>query len=193
MDGNDPLSEEGGDGPRAVRRRYADRGYDWEAIKHEVIHSDWSIDRIARKYGPHVSTVRARAKKEGWVRLIGTVPLMPGPKPPGPGTNKGGRPTAAETRRRNLARRLFKVIDAMLQEIETRMQQAEGNAAPRSAADTERDVRGANNLMSLYAKLVELDKQSGSETEGAAGNEDADQFRRELALRLDRLRREGET
>jgi hypothetical protein len=209
MDDNDPLGGEGGDGSRtqcdvpragerAPRRPYSDRGYDWEAIKHAVIHSDWSFDRIAAKYGPHPSTIRARAKKEGWVRLVGTVPLTPGRKPPQPGANKGGRPTAAETRRRNLSLRLFKVIDAKLKEIEARMQQQGESGAPPSGADTERDVRGVNTLMGLYAKLVELDEAARKDKEGSQSaatmrSEDAEALRRDLALRLDRLARARET
>jgi hypothetical protein len=192
MNGNDPLGREGGDRSRAKSAGKAREAVDWEAIKHAYIYGDMSLRRISDTFGSSERTISDRAKKGGWVRLVGTKRLPCGRRARLPGAPRTPRQTADQVRRHGLALRLFKVIDAKLQEIETRMQQADADAAPRSAADTERDVRGVNTLMSLYAKLVELDKQSGSETEGAARSENADQLRRDLALRLERLNRQGD-
>jgi hypothetical protein len=89
---------------------------------------------------------------------------------------------------------LYQVLDVKLKEIETRMQQVEGeSAAPQSSADAERDVRSLTALARIYSKLVELDEaanRKGSGKAEAARSDDADQLRRDLALRLERLNRE---
>jgi transposase-like protein len=185
MDGTDAQDEARGEveaAPRGSR----------EGVRHDYVHGDLSIARIAAKHGISDTTVGDWAKAEGWVRLVGTKPLKTGRKPRPPGAPAPKRPTADQIRRRSLALRLSKVIDAKLQEIETRMQQADASAAPPSAAETERDVRSVSTLMGLYAKLVELNKQARSDTREAAGIEDADQLRRELLRRLERINRQGD-
>jgi hypothetical protein len=49
--------------------------------KNDFIHGDRSLDRIARAHGMSRTALVVRAKKEGWVRLVGTKPLKTGPKP----------------------------------------------------------------------------------------------------------------
>jgi hypothetical protein len=54
-------------------------------------------------------------------------------------------------------------------------------------------MRSLSALARIYAKLVELDDQAkgqGSATDAATRSDDADQLRRDLALRLERLNRE---
>ncbi|MGV1013483.1 MAG: hypothetical protein ACOYB4_00780 [Methyloceanibacter sp.] len=194
MEQDDPLDREGGDRSRMESAGEASSAVDWEAIEHEYIYGDKSLKRISDAFGSSPGTISARAKDGGWVRLVGTKRLPRGRKARLPGAPRTPRSTADQLRRRRLAQQLFKIIDAKLQEIETRMQQAEANAMPPSAADTERDVRSINSLMGLYAKVVELDeaaKQSGSDAEEEAKSEDAEQLRRDLARRLERLNREG--
>jgi hypothetical protein len=191
MEQDDPLGREGGDDPRTKNAGDAPTEVDWAAIEHAHIHGDMSLRRISDAFGSSERTISDRAKKGGWIRLVGTKALPRGRRPRLPGAPRTPRATAKQVRRHALALRLFKVIDAKLQEIETRMQQAEASAAPLSAADTERDVRSVTSLTGVYTKLVELDKQAGSETQGAVGSEDAEHLRRELALRLERLHRAG--
>jgi transposase len=214
MNGNDPLGREGGDGPCADGEAASVEGEPptarsddsrvenasgafptvREAVEQDYVYGDLSIDRIAAKHGTSDKTVTRWAKEGGWVRLVGTRPLKPGRKPRPPGAPPAKRATIAEMHRRNLVRRLYQVLDVKLKEIETRMQQVEGeSAAPQSSADAERDVRSLTALARIYSKLVELDEaanRKGSGKAEAARSDDADQLRRDLALRLERLNRE---
>ena len=99
----------------------------------------------------------------------------------------------------SLAARLYLAIDRKVQEIEMRMQQAEDEG--RSAANSEREARTLSALARVYAKLVELDGASKPATEkreteskpsSARSGEDAEQLRRDLARRLERLDRSGD-
>jgi hypothetical protein len=189
MEQDDPLGPEGGDRSRAESAGDAPTGIDWVGIEREYIYGDKSLNRIAALYGSSSGGIRYRAKRDGWVRLFGTTPLTPGPAARLP---RAPRPNADQLRQRRLARRLFKVIDAKLQEIETRMNKADANAAPPSAADTERDVRSVSSLIGLFDKVVELDEAArkagkGSETSTVRSEADADRLRRDLAERLGRI------
>ncbi len=175
----------------SVRPSGPDRDYDWVAIRHAVIHSGWSFERIAREYGPHASTIGVRARRHGWVRLVPMVPVAIERKPPAPGSNKGGRPPAAEVRRRRFVRRMFLVLDGKLGEMEARMAEAAREGVTQSAADTERDMRSVSQFMQIYAKLVELEEKarglSKTGSKSTKGAMDAEEFRRDLALRLERI------
>jgi hypothetical protein len=197
MEHDDPLDREGGEDSRAGEGQDP---IDWEKIKHDFIYGDWSLVRIAELRGSSESTISRRAKREGWVRLVGTKCLRSGPKPNPPGTPKPKPKTAAQRRRIDMVQRLFEVLDAKMREIEERMVQANsaGANAP-SAADAERDTRALNAIARLYAKLVELDEaarkdeaKQGSDTPPTTRSDDADQLRRDLALRLQRLDRGGD-
>jgi hypothetical protein len=197
MDGNDPLDREGGE--QTCAGDAADP-IDWEGIKHAYVHGDMSLERIAEARGSSATTISKRAKREGWVRLIGTKRLRSGPKPRLPGAPRPKPKTPAQRRRSEMVRRLFEVLDTKLKLLEERMAEAQAEgAAPQSAADTERDARSLNALARLYAKLVELDEAAkapaskggeGSDKDAATRSDDADQLRRHLALRLERLDRE---
>ena len=100
---------------------------------------------------------------------------------------------------KSLAARLYLAIDRKVQEIEMRMQQAEDEG--RSAVDVERDARTLSAFARVYAKLVEFDgakkpatekRETESKPSPARSSEDADQLRRDLALRLERLDRGGD-
>jgi hypothetical protein len=129
-----------------------------------------------------------RAKKEGWVRRVGTKPLKSGPKPRAP-----RRPSVRKLRR-DLAQRLLEALDKRLTLLETRMN-GELDQVTQSAADAERDARALSSYMRIYAKIVELDEKArgaakkASDKSAAKPEEacDADRLRRDLALRLQRL------
>lgn len=137
MDGNDPLDREG-----VAETHAADPSdpIDWDKIKHAYVHGDMSLDRIADAFGSSETTISDRAKKGGWVRLVGTKPLPRGRRPRPPGTPRPKQPTADQLRRRQMVRRLFEVLDGKMRQLEDRMANAEGGSPP-SAADTERDAR----------------------------------------------------
>jgi len=62
-----------------------------------------------------------RAKKHGWVRLVGTKRLRPGPKPRSPGGPKAKRAAAEQVRRRDIVRRLLEALDKRLTHLEKRI------------------------------------------------------------------------
>jgi hypothetical protein len=136
-----------------------------------------------------------RAKKEGWVRLVGTKTLKPGPKPRAAREAKIQRAAVDELRRRDIVRRLLEALDKRLVHLEKRMAPDAEGEPTQSAADAERDARTLSGLARLYAKLVELDDsasakgkpdQDKSVTKPEA-TDDADRLRRDLAVRLQRL------
>ena len=133
------------------------------SAKNDFIHGDRSLDRIARARGMSRTALVVRAKKEGWVRLVGTTPLKTGPKPRPPGEPKR---THAQLRR-DMVKRLLEALDKRLMLLETRMApDAELGGALQSAADAERDARTLTGLARLYAKLVELDDAARAEGKG---------------------------
>ena len=192
---DDPLDEAGGEGARADQETPR---VDWDKIEHAYIHGDWSLDRIADAYGSSDRTIGARAKKYGWVRLVGTKRLPSGRRARLPGAKRPTRATVDQLRRRAMIRRLLEVLDGKLTEFETRMAEAQAIGAPPSAADSERDARSLTALARLYAKLVELDEaakqpsEQGSDTATRRTGDDADQLRRDLALRLQQLNQAGD-
>ncbi len=194
MEQDDPLNREGDEDIRADGEQDS---VDWEKIKDDFINGDWSIARIAEARGSSETSIGKRAKREGWVRLIGTKRLRSGPKPRLPGVP---RPTPDQRRRRQMIKRLFEVLDGKMRQIEERMAQAESaDGAVQSPAEAERDMRMLSSLARLYAKLVELDDAvlkseagQGTDNDAATRSEDADRLRRDLALRLERFNRTGD-
>lgn len=195
MEQDDPLDREGGEQARAGD------GVDWAQIEHSYIHGDWSLMRIAEAHGSTPTTITAYAKKYGWVRLVGTKSLKRGRRPRLPGAPMSKRATVDQLGRRKIVRRLLEVLDGKMREFEERMAHMQDSGAAPSAADTERDARSLNALARLYAKLVELDEAAkppsskdsqGSDKLAATRSDDADQLRRDLALRLERLNRAGD-
>ncbi|GAB4225349.1 MAG: hypothetical protein Kow0032_01000 [Methyloligellaceae bacterium] len=95
---------------------------------------------------------------------------------------------AARARRAGIIARLYRALDRKMREIEARMASGES----LSPADGERDARMMHALARLYEKLGELeaaeraDKEGGA-IESAAGDKDAEQFRHEIAARLERM------
>lgn len=187
MDENDPLDREGSDGPHgpdvsdtdaldgpAIRRLYGvdrEAPIDWAGIKHAVLRSGVSLDRIGDAFGVSGTAVGQHIKKEGWVREVPTKPLpfggkvRTGPRIP-PGLSPG------ERRKRRMLERLYKVLDGKMKTLEERIMRAPAPDGGQSAADAERDARTLSALARLYAKLVELDDRAeeqakGSETEAA--------------------------
>ena len=199
MEQDDPYDREGGEQSLAGEARPP---IDWEQIEHDYIHGDWSIRRIAEARGSSGTTIGKRAKKEGWVRLVGTKRLPTGPKPRLPGAPRPKPMTPDQRRRRQMLKRLFEVLDGKMRQIEERMAQAESaDGAGQSPAEAERDMRTLSSLARLYAKLVELDEAAKppaskdgqvSDNDTATRSEDADRLRHDLALRLERLNRAGD-
>ncbi len=163
---------------------------DWERVKEEFMHAMDSLDVIAARNGIGRGALSRRAKAGNWERKVKTERR--------PRRTKAELETAAAERTRRtlsltLAARLYLAIDRKLQEIEQRMQDTEQQG--RSAADAEREARTLSALARVYAKLVELDEAAKpaakTQKEGRPStprsSDDADQLRRDLARRLERL------
>ncbi|MEP9352061.1 hypothetical protein ABLE93_00530 [Xanthobacter sp. KR7-65] len=114
----------------------------------------------------------------------------------------GGRPVpapAGRPDRKGLLRRLWRAAERQINEIEDRLARAADpvaeDAAPRAAADTEKDARAlavlARTLRELSALEADARKMRKAKTQDD-GIRDLDSFRRELARRLDRLREGGD-
>jgi hypothetical protein len=135
-------------------------GADWQGIKQAYIHGDWSLRRIGDFHGASEHQIRAEAKRNKWVRLVGTKPLRR--------TAKATDAKPNELRRRNMVRRLLDALDKRLLQLEARMApDAKAGGETQSAADAERDARTLSGLARLYAKLVELDTSAQAEGERA--------------------------
>lgn len=195
MEHDDPLDREGAaQAPAAPANATDQDAIDWTAVEHDFIHSGLSQERIAERHGTTRQRVARRAKADGWARLVPTKPLPFGPKPRPPGAPK---PSRAQRRAARILERLYRALDEKMKLLEERMAQAQSaDGVPQSAADAERDTRNLGAFARLYAKLVELDEAArnnktgqGSDKPAATRSDDADQFRRDLALRLERLNR----
>jgi hypothetical protein len=160
---------------------------DWEGIKQLFMHSGMSLVRIGATCGVSGCTIGDRAKRDGWVRVAPMVPLPRGRKP-----RVGPRPTSAESRRRRMLLRLTRAVEHTLDSIEARM--SVDAKTPDTPADDERNARTFTTIVRVCEKLKEMEKEleEGSGSTDLRSSADAEQFRRELALRLDRLTRGGD-
>ncbi|XSG81213.1 MAG: hypothetical protein ACPW61_08980 [Methyloligella sp. ZOD6] len=164
---------------------------DWAAIEHAYAHDPRKLTEIASDFGVSRQKIQARAKLKDWRRA--GADDAPGFDERDAGIEPGELARAEEAsgaRRTRMVARLFKALEEKMTQLEMRI--ARGSAAEESAADAEREARALSALAGLYAKLVELDegecaKGTAKRHSEAAG--DADQFREDLARRLERLNR----
>lgn len=99
---------------------------------------------------------------------------------------------AGEAKRRStLVARLWRAAERQVREIEARAKTERGDAA-----GAERDARALATLARTLRELTEFSAEAGGKAAGREGDEDGrafrelDDFRRELARKLDRLREE---
>ncbi|MFD0986767.1 hypothetical protein [Methyloligella solikamskensis] len=162
---------------------------DWGAIERAYGHDPRKLTEIASDFGVSRQKIQARAKKERWQRAGDA----PGFDERDAGIDPGDVAKAEEAsgaRRKRMVARLFKALEEKMTQLEKRIARGGDGAGEESAADSEREARALSALAGLYAKLVELDE--GANAKGAAKRQseaagDADQFRDDLARRLERL------
>ena len=185
--GEPARADRGGTSAPTFRGDRVAEAIDWEAVHHDFLHSGLSQARIAERHGVSVSMLRKRRDEAGWERVAPVARLA---RPSGSSGGSG----STEKRRGRIVKRLCKLLDAKMSEIETRM--AENDGRPQSAAEAEREARNLNSLARLYAKLVEMDEAKSAQEKAARGGKDrnktqdgadADRLRRDLAGRLARL------
>jgi len=166
---------------------------DVEALKHDFIYSGLSLNCIGEGHGVTGATVHNYAKRGNWKRIVPVVRR--------PNRTKKLKPKLPVQRSRVeiMADRLYRLLDQKVTIMERRIALASAPDAPtQSAADADRDMRGLSMIARLYAKVVELDERiQKSKSRDAAETEsgvpaNADELRRDLARRLERLNRTGD-
>lgn len=97
--------------------------------------------------------------------------------------------------RARLLARLWRAAERQVEEIETRMRRADGAGAeppPRASADAEKDARALALIARTLRELVAAEDDAAAKPAKDADDtvRDLDEFRRELARRLERMREE---
>lgn len=170
----------------------------YEACPHE------HLARLADDSNIKLKSLRDYARNFGWTRPVApaspgsTVPKRPTPEP-GPSIIADGETHVTQAALNSLLLRLFRAIEIKLQQLELSM----SSNKPLSPADHERQSRVIGSLTKNVEKVHELSRPPERSTtddaksridagfEGAGDN--AEQLRRELAARIQRLReRPGE-
>jgi hypothetical protein len=161
---------------------------DWAEIKRLYLETDEPITSISERFGVPLGTIGSRVKAEDWrPRRAERMGLK---LPPRRASRGDGRMLRT---RRNLIRRLYKLIDAKLKLMELRMdQELEGEGRTACAADHERDSRALGTLIRNLERMSEIDVglkrgKDGRPSSAAALADEADRLRRELAQRLARF------
>lgn len=151
---------------------------DWQAIAQDYAERLLSVEEICLLHDIGPKRLYQRIKDEGW----------PGRRKPNKYSANRVLASAAD-----MPNRLLRALDMKMTELENRM--AAGTEPP-TAADCERNARTLNTLVGLFEKLrkqAALDQAPGQKASGGAvspaGARDADELRRELAERLQRLNR----
>ena len=138
----------------------------WAEIRAAYEGADLAVAAIAEAYGVTIDAVHGRAKRGRWR----------------PRRRRGGVPTASEPLDRTLLiGRLFRAVERQIAEVERRF---EGSAPPSLE---EKDARTLGALARTLELLIGLEKQAGRD--GHEPEPDIDEFRLDLARRIESLRR----
>jgi hypothetical protein len=141
----------------------------WGEIRAAYEGSGLTVAAIARAYGITADRLWARARRHAWPRRRS-------------GAGETDRPVAPEPLdRRVLVGRLFKAVERQIAEVERRF---DGSAPPSL---DEKDARTLAALARTLELLIGLEKQAGRDD--AEPEPDIDEFRLDLARRLESLRR----
>jgi hypothetical protein len=173
---------------------------DWDALKHAYEQHQGELAALADANNITRESLQTYARKRGW-RRFDAVPRPPPPVlielPPAPLPD--GRPPQKVITRQALDAllvRLFNAISVKLYQLETSMQ----DDKPLSRTDHERETRMIGSLTKNAEKVHELSRPGAGEADDAPKSSDrgkgpghAEQVRRELAARIQKLReRPGE-
>ena len=137
----------------------------WGEIRAAYEGSDLAVAAIAEAYGVSTDTIYGRAKRGKWRRRRA----------------RGGPPPSEPLDRKVLIARLFKAVERQIAEVEHRFE-----AADRPSLE-EKDARTLGALARTLELLIGLEKQAGHD--GHEPEPDIDEFRLDLARRLESLRR----
>lgn len=137
----------------------------WAEIRAAYEGSDLAVAAIARAYGIATDRIWRRARRDGWRKRRDAA---------------GATRAEAPLDRSTLVARLFRAVERQIAEVERRF---EGSAPPSLE---EKDARTLGALARTLELLIGLEKQAGRETAEPEG--DIDEFRLDLARRLESLR-----
>jgi len=141
----------------------------WAEIRAAYEGSGLTVTAIARAYGITADRLWTRARRDGWPRRRS-------------GAGVTDRPVPAEPLdRRVLVGRLFRAVERQIAEVERRF---DGSAPPSL---DEKDARTLAALARTLELLIGLEKQAGRDDDEP--EPDIDEFRLDLARRLESLRR----
>lgn len=173
---------------------------DWLAIKDRYCAGQHSVDQICRDFGVTKSQLYRRRRKETWPTRKGCGDEAPSrPDALVPNRRKGDRPNRRKGDKVNadanpkshtsaLLDRLYSAFNQQIGELESRF-----SDPGRLEGEEEKTARTLGTLARTLGKLVELqrdaDEQSQHRGDDAA---DVERLHRELAQRIDRLRRQRE-
>ncbi|MCE1235081.1 MAG: hypothetical protein LWW93_01870 [Hyphomicrobiales bacterium] len=138
----------------------------WAEIRAAYEGSALAVGAIARAYGITPERIWRRARRESW------------PSRRGDGRDAGRRPEPLD--RATLVARLFRAVERQIAEVERRFD----GASPPSLE--EKDARTLGALARTLELLIGLEKQAGRDA--PEPEPDIDEFRRDLARRLESLR-----
>ena len=162
---------------------------DWLAIAHDYRRGDVTVQEVCDRHGISKTTLYRQAKARGW-------PMRQAAIDP---ETEAGEERGGDARRLITIRRLYKVLDQKMTNIEAR---AHSDAEPSrgSPAESERDARTLSSLVRVFEKLTELEDRVLAQADSQDANDDpimirsmsdAERLRRDLAQRLARLRAAG--
>lgn len=137
----------------------------WAEIRAAYEGSDLAVAAIAEAYGVSAAAIQGRARRGDWRRR----------------RRRGAAASGEALDRTLLIGRLFKAVERQIAEVERRF---EGSAAPSLE---EKDARTLGALARTLELLIGLEKQAGHD--GHEPEPDIDEFRLDLARRIESLRR----
>lgn len=158
----------------------------WDEIARLYREGEAAISAIERQFGLSKGTLSRRARKLGWAR-----PKAAKPKASQPETDKAPAQVAKTIKPLGLVKRIYNTIDKEL----TKLEEQRG----ASSQDRERASRALSQMVSSLEKAVEMQremtKESGRKASGTDKEalKDAEDLRRDIAERIERLRKQRRT
>lgn len=159
---------------------------DWAEIAKDYLRGDLTIDELCARHAITTCSLYRQIKKEGWP--LRRPPVTQDSHALGPRPARGSK----STNRRALFFRLCRALDQKIAEFE----QSRPPPEALTPADKEREARTLHAMIRMFEKLSAMNPavpgktgRSGTEANTKGRLNDADELRRQLAERLDRLRR----
>lgn len=168
-----------------------DTSPDWAVIADAYARGPLTVAQICAKFGISRGALYRQVRRLNWP--MRQQPVTSRRRRP-VRRQRGGRGAASpQEGRSGMVSRLYEALEQRMTELEARMAQGR-----RTAAECERDARTLNTLVRLFERLSNMEakvRAGAGEADPASAQllgQDAEQIRRDLARRLDRLRAGGQ-